>query len=313
MDQIRYNTLWRKNNERYLDKKDDRHKVNCLETRPAMKNPMLKAMKIGFIGAGNMTQALVKGMVESKEVMPDKIFVSNRTEGKLIKLQEQFHIQTRSHNQEIISECDVVILAVKPQDLATALEGLTGQFHQNQIVVSLAAGIPFESLEKQIPDGRLVRLMPNTPALIGRGVIGYMCQDNKDEFVSSLMEDLFGGLGYLLKVENEDQFEALMISCSSGTGFIFEMMMYWQDWIEERGFSPEVARKMTIETFVGTSLLAAQSAGVEIEELQSRVTSKKGVTAAGLNSMRELEIERTLRISFEKAAMRSKEITRSQK
>lgn len=278
-----------------------------------MKNPLLKSMKIGFVGAGNMTQALVKGMVESKEIKADHILVSNRTPGKLIKLSEQFQVQTRTHNQEIISECDVVILAMKPQDFATALEGLTGQFNENQIVVSLAAGIPFESLQKQIPAGRLVRLMPNTPSLIGRGVIGYMSLDEDDEFVSSLMEDLFGSLGYVLKTETEDQFEALMISCSSGTGFVFEMMMYWQDWIEERGFSEEVSKKMTIETFLGASMLAAQSAGIDIEELQSRVTSKKGVTAAGLNSMRELEIERTLRISFEKAAMRSQEISRSMK
>ncbi len=88
-------------------------------------------------------------------------------------------------------------------------------------------------------------------------------------------------------------------------------MMYWQDWIEERGFSPEVSKKMTIETFIGASLLAAQSAGIELEELQARVTSKKGITAAGLNSMRELEMERALRISFEKSAMRAKEISRA--
>jgi pyrroline-5-carboxylate reductase len=278
-----------------------------------MKNPLLKSMKIGFIGAGNMTQALVKGMVESKEIRPDHVFVSNRTPGKLNKLSEQFQIQTRSHNQEIVADCDVVIIAVKPQDFSTALEGLTGHFSEHQIVISLAAGIPFQSLERQIPSGRLVRLMPNTPSLIGRGVIGYMSLDETDDFVSSLVEDLFGSLGYIHRCDTEDQFDALMISCSSGTGFVFEMMMYWQDWIEERGFTPEVARKMTIETFLGASMLASQSAGIEVEELQSRVTSKKGVTAAGLASMRELEIERTLRISFEKAAMRAQEISKSQK
>jgi pyrroline-5-carboxylate reductase len=278
-----------------------------------MKNPLLKTMRIGFIGAGNMTQALVKGMVESKEFRPDHILVSNRSEGKLLKMSEQYQIQTRTHNQDIVSECDVIVLAMKPQDFSAAIEGLSGQFSENQIVISLAAGIPFAALEKQIPAARLVRLMPNTPALIGRGVIGYMSPDPDEGFVSSLMEDLFGTLGYILKVDSEDQFDALMIACSSGTGFVFEMMMYWQDWIEEHGFSPEVARKMTIETFLGASLLAAQSAGIEIEELQSRVTSKKGVTAAGLASMRDLEIERTLRISFEKAAMRSQEISKSLK
>lgn len=297
MDQVRYDAIWRKKTE----------------TRAVMRNPLLKSMKIGFVGAGNMTQALVKGMVESKEFKPDNILISNRTPGKLLKLSEQYQVQTRSHNQEVITECDVVVLAMKPQDFAAALEGLTGLFTDNQIIISLAAGINFKMLEKIIPKGRLVRLMPNTPSLIGRGVLGYMSQDKEEDFVSTMMEDMFGNLGSVIRVETEDQFDALMISCSSGTGFVFEMMMYWQDWIEERGFAPEVAKKMTIETFLGASMLAAQSQGIEIEELQSRVTSKKGVTFAGLTSMRELEIERALRISFEKAAMRSNEISRSMK
>jgi len=234
MDQIRYDAIWRKKPE----------------TRVRMKNPLLKAMKIGFIGAGNMTQALVKGMVESKEIRSDHIIVSNRTEGKLLKLSEQYQVQTRSHNQEVITECDVVILAVKPQDFTAALEGLTGLFNENQVIISLAAGISFQSLQKLIPAGRIVRLTPNTPSLIGRGVIGYMSLDKEEDFASSLMDDLFGGLGSVIRVENEDQFDALMISSSSGVGFVYELMMYWQDWIEERGFSPEISKKMTIETFM---------------------------------------------------------------
>lgn len=297
MDQIRYDAVWRKTKE----------------TRTAMKNPMLKSLKIGFIGAGNMTQALVKGMVESKEFRPDHIIVSNRTPGKLLKLSEQFQVQTRTHNQEVINDSDIVILAIKPQDFTAALEGVTHLFNENQIVISLAAGISMDALEKIIPAGRLVRLMPNTPSLIGRGIIGYMSMDKEEDYVSSLMQDLFGALGSVIRTENEDQFDALMISCSSGTGFLFELMMYWQDWIEERGFSPEVSKQMTIETFLGASMLAAQSTGIELEELQARVASKKGVTAAGLNSMRELELERGLRISFEKAAMRSQEISKATK
>lgn len=276
-----------------------------------MVNPFLKSMRIGFIGAGNMSQALIKGMVESKSVRPDHIIVSNRTPGKLVKLADLYKVQTREHNEMIVEECDVIILAMKPQDLPKALEGFANQIRENQIVISLAAGIGFEMLSKQIPEGRLVRLMPNTPSIIGRGVLGFICEEQGDEFVQSLMEDLFVSLGIVLEVESEEKFDALMVSCSSGTGFVFEMMMYWQDWIEEHGFTEEMSKKMTIETFLGASLLAAQSVGVDIEELQSRVTSKKGVTAAGLNSMRELEIERALRVSFEKAALRSQEISRT--
>lgn len=277
-----------------------------------MNNPLLKTMKIGFIGAGNMTQAMVKGMIESKQVKPDHIYVSNRTPGKLIKLSEHYGVQTRQHNEQIVEECDVVILAMKPQDLPAAVETIANHFEKHQTIISLAPGINLKMLEKMMPVGRHARLMPNTPSVISHGVIGYLVQHD-DEVIATLIEDLFSSLGTLIEVDNEDQFDALMISCSSGTGFIFELMMYWQDWIEERGFSEETSKRMTIETFLGASLLAAQSVGVDIEELQSRVASKKGVTAAGLNSMRELEIERTLRISFEKASLRSKELSNETK
>ena len=273
-----------------------------------MDNPLIKTIKIGFIGAGNMSQVMIKGIVESKLIRPDHIFVSNRTPGKLIKLEELYGVQTRKHNEQVVEECDVVILAMKPQDLPAAVEVIANHFEPHQTIISLAAGINLKSLERMMPVGRHARMMPNTPSLIGQGVIGYLVQ-NDEEIIADLIEDLFSPLGTLIEVDNEDQFDALMISCSSGTGFIFEMMMYWQDWIEERGFSEEISKRMTIETFLGASMLAAQSVGIDIEELQSRVASKKGVTAAGLNSMRELEIERTLRISFEKAALRSKELS----
>ena len=275
-----------------------------------MVHPLMKIMKIGFIGAGNMTQALIKGILEPQQIKNNQIYVSNRTPGKLIKLKELYSgLNAREFNEEIVDECDIIILAMKPQDLPAAVSEISEKFRKEQIIISLAAGINIDALAKIIPEGRLSRMMPNTPSLIGRGVIGLLTQ-NMDESGSDLIHDIFSSLGVMLDVETEDQFDALMVSCSSGTGFVFEMMMYWQDWIQERGFTEEESKQMTVETFLGASLLAAQSAGIDIEELQQRVTSKKGVTAAGLNSMRELEIERALRISFEKASMRSQEISR---
>lgn len=272
-------------------------------------NQLLKRQKIGFLGAGNMAQVMIKGLLESGVTRSDHIFVSNRTPGKLQKLHDLYKIQSLDTNESLVENSDIVILAVKPQDLLMAIEPIASTFHEDQIVISLAAGIKMQTLQKYLPQVRLVRLMPNTPSLIGRGVIGYFTGAS-DEALATLMEDLCSPLGYTLKTEDEDQFDALMVSCSSGTGFVLEMMMYWQDWIVEHGFDEETAKRMTLETFMGASMLAAQSKDVPFEELQSRVTSKKGVTAAGLQSMRELEIERALRISFEKAAMRSKEISR---
>lgn len=266
--------------------------------------------KIGFIGAGNMTQAIVKGLLESKSISPNQVYISNRSPGKLQKISEQWPVHTTQNNEEIIDQCSVIVLAMKPQDLAPAIEPLSSLFDPQQIVLSLAAGISLSTLEKKIPEARLARVMPNTPSTINRGVIGYLNNNAEDEGLPAIVEDLFSPLGLVVPVDDEDQFQALMITCSSGTGFVFEMMMYFQDWLEERGFEPEIARKMIVETFAGASLLASRYQDQGLEDLQNRVTSKKGVTAAGLESMRELEIERLLRYSFEKAALRNQELAK---
>lgn len=272
-------------------------------------NPLLKSKKIGFIGAGNMAQAMIKGMLEAHLTTADHLYISNRTPGKLVKVSETYKLNVCNTNEELVELCDVVILAVKPQDMIAAIEPISQVFLDKQIVISLAAGIRMQTLERHLQQCRLVRLMPNTPSIIGRGTIGFLMSEI-DEGLETLIEDLFSPLGTVMKLQDEDQFEAFMIACSSGTGFVFELMTYWQEWIEERGFDPEIAKIMTVETFFGAAELALKSQDLSLEELQSRVASKKGVTAAGLESMRELEIERALRLSFEKADLRNKEMSR---
>ena len=269
---------------------------------------MNQFLKIGFLGCGNLAQSIIKGMVEQKVVPAERIYATNRSEGKLTKTAELYGIKTMSNNDDLVDTVDVVILAMKPQDLPAALENLNGIFHDNQLVISLAAGVTLKTLKKKLPKYRVVRLMPNTPAIISRGVLGYVLSE-ENPATESLVEDLFSPLGYVLKVEDEDQFATLTVSCASGTGFVFELMLYWQEWIEEHGFEPMVARRMAVETFLGAAMLAANSQGTPLEDLLSKVTSKKGITAAGLQSMRELEIERALRYSFEKAALRNQELS----
>lgn len=266
--------------------------------------------KIGFIGTGNMGQAIIKALVDSKTVYPDHIYATNRSPGKLKKVEEIYGVKPLSTNEELVDTCDIIFLAVKPQDLTQVLEPIASSFLSGHLVISLAAGFSLESLQKLIPNvGGVVRAMPNTPSTIQKGVIGY-CFGKGSETYKGTVEDLLSPLGLVVPAEEGGTFEALMISCSSGPGFIFEIMQYWQEWLEEHGFDSQVARQMVVQTFLGTAELAARSEAISIAELQDRVTSKKGVTAAGLQSMRELEIERALRFSFEKASIRDQEIQR---
>lgn len=264
---------------------------------------------VGFIGAGNMCQALVEGWLAKSLIAAPDILVANRTPGKVKKLVENFQVVEKGTNEEIVNDSNVVILAMKPQDMIAAVEPISTAFSPDQIVISLAAGIPLARLKKLIPQcPHMVRVIPNTPARILRGTFGY-CTRSNDLIVDRFMERMFKPLGLTVKLEEGEQFEAFMIATSSGVGFIYEMMIYWQEWLEERGIDSELAQQMTVNTFSGAAELALHSLPQSLDELQSKVTSKKGVTAAGLSSMRELEIERLLRYSFEKAALRDRELS----
>lgn len=264
--------------------------------------------KVGFIGAGNMCQSLIEGWLKKNVFKPNEIFVSNRTPGKVKKLSQQWGIQECATNEQVVESAEVVILAMKPQDLVQAVEPLGSIFNEGQLVVSLAAGISLSKLKKILPKNvRIIRVIPSTPVKVQQGVIGYATAVD-DVTLDRWMQNVFSTLGQVIKVQEGDQFEALIVACASGVGFVFELMLYWQEWLEERGFEPDQARNMTVQTFLGAANLAAQNPSQSLEDLLSRVTSKKGTTAAGLDSMRELEVERLLRYSFEKSALRDREL-----
>ena len=271
---------------------------------------MNKRRKIGFIGVGHMGQAVIQALVESKSVEPSRIFATNRSPGKLKKARELYGVTALNTNEELIDTCDVIVIAIKPQDLTEALEPIASSFHAGHLVISFAAGYSLQTLRKLLPNVRnLVRAMPNAPSNVRKGVIGY-CLAEGAESAEADVEELLAPLGLVVPAEEGEAFAALTVAAGSGPGFVFELMLYWQEWLEEHGFERDAARNMTVQTFLGASQMAALAEQVSLEELQDRVVSKKGVTAAGLQSMRELEIERALRYSFEKAVLRDQEISR---
>lgn len=264
-------------------------------------------MKIGFLGAGNMTQAIVNGWIKNQTIAPLDIYVSSRTSGKARRLCDSLGLNFCENNEDVIEACDMVVLATKPQDLEAAVEPIASSFQDSHIVVSLAAGYTLHALRKLIPSqATIVRVMPNTPLQIGEGVIGYSLT-KPDLVIERRIEHLFQPLGLVVKLDEGEAFQALTVGAASGTGFVFELMVYWQEWLEEHGIDSDVAKEITVKTFLGASKLADQSQG-SLNDLQAKVTSKKGVTAAGLDSMRELEVERLMRYSFEKAVLRDGEL-----
>ena len=260
---------------------------------------------------GNMGQAILNGFVTSGTLSAKDIYISNRSPGKVEKMVKKHGCHGLSHGNAVIDQCDIVILATKPQDLIQLLESAQTSFREDQIVVSLAAGIQLAKLRKYISDAKIVRVMTNTPIFVSRGVIGFTMAES-DIVIERIVKKLFTPLGYVVSLEEGDPFAAFTVGSASGTGFLLEMMSYWREWIQENGIDPEEASKIVIETFLGTAMLADQEKEQSFESLTQKVTSKKGVTAAGLQSFRELELEGLLRMSFNKALLRNQELGKSQ-
>jgi pyrroline-5-carboxylate reductase len=269
---------------------------------------LLKQKKVGFIGGGNLAQSIIAGLLESKTLEKDQILVSNRTDKKLKKIEEKFGIQTRNTNEEIIDECQIIIIATKPQDLLEAIEPIASSFTAEHLVISLAAGYSLETLSKTIYEcNNLAKVMCNVAVRSKNSMMAYSLY-KEGPLAAELIEELFSPLGEIIEVEDDEAMSAFTVSSSAGIGFVLELIQHWQDWIEGYGFDKETAKLIASQTFLGAAKLSLDNMNLNSYELINQIASKKGVTEAGLESMRETDIDRVLRISFEKALMRDKEL-----
>jgi pyrroline-5-carboxylate reductase len=268
-------------------------------------NFYLKTKKIGFIGSGNMTRSLIIGLKFNKNIILDNIFVCNRTSEKAEAMSKTLGINFAEHADLILETCDIVVISIKPQDLKEFLESYGKSFTEDQIVLSLCAGVKLEALHEHLPQVKnIARLMPSTTCEFGKGVLGIF-SDN--EAVASELEEYFESVGAVYAVDDEDSLDSIMISAASGVGFILEFMQIWSEWLEEEGFDQESASEITKLSFAGVSAMLENS-DKRFSKLQSEVTSKKGVTLAGLEMMRSMGLDDVLNKSFAAARRRSKEM-----
>ena len=255
----------------------------------------------GFLGAGSLCQALLEGFLEKINIPRENIFLSSRSDKRLHKVVKQFGVQKVAENEELLQKAQVIFLCVKPQDITFAMESLAGRFNPEQTVISFVAGVSLNQLKELVScDCRLARVMPSMPASIGQGLFGYSVL-NKDR-LKFFIEELFSPLGIVLPVREQDM-GVLTVAGASGVGFVLELMQYWSEWLESCQLSEEIARRITMQTFVGTALWTKAFPSVSLSELQCRVASKKGVTAAGLKVFADSELDTILRMGFEKSVL----------
>jgi pyrroline-5-carboxylate reductase len=240
-------------------------------------------MKITFIGGGNMANALIGGLLKQGFSSADITVVEPLAENRE-RLSGAFGIACRPAVDGSILGCHVLVLSVKPQQMREALAPLAGTL-KNQLVISIAAGMRLMDISRWLGGySRLVRTMPNTPALIGAGITGLYADPAVDSEGRRQAEQVLGAVGKTLWVADEALMDAVTAVSGSGPAYVFYFIEALRDAARALGFSEEQSRLLAIETAVGAVALAANSAE-DIAVLRQRVTSKGGTTEAALNSL----------------------------
>lgn len=267
---------------------------------------MTKQLKIGFIGGGNMAAALVGGLA-GKLTAADHIHVVDISEQALQRLQAQFGVTTSLQIDASLAACDVVVLAVKPQQMREAAMQLR-PYLQSQLVLSIAAGIRAADLSRWLGGHEaVVRTMPNTPALLGMGMTGMAAMPGVSPPQREQAEAIMRAVGKTLWLNEEAQLDALTAISGSGPAYVFYFIEAMQQAAKEMGLTEAQGTELAIETFRGAAQLAANSPD-PISVLRERVTSKGGTTHAALTSMDQSGVKDAIVRAAKAAAQRGREL-----
>jgi pyrroline-5-carboxylate reductase len=267
---------------------------------------MQSDLKIGFIGGGNMAGALISGLVNTLKDS-QQIYVVDLNEENLTRLATQFGVRTSTQIDTGLSQMDVVIFAVKPQNMQAVVTQFSPHLN-SQLLLSVAAGIRAGDMARWLGDYRkIVRAMPNTPAMIGQGMSGLFAMDAVSDADKVTAQNILQAVGETVWVEQEQLIDAVTAVSGSGPAYVFYFIEAMQEAAEQLGLSAEQAKQMALATFNGAAQLAKQS-DESIQTLRERVTSKGGTTYAALCSMEDSQVKAAIAKAIQAAATRGKEL-----
>ncbi len=276
--------------------------------------------KIGFIGSGNMGEAMINGLIQSGLCEPTEIWASDVREARLRQLNDTYGINITEENAEVFDAADVVILAVKPQDMDEVLERLASSFPHTikgvKLLISIAAGFPIKRIEGHLytpldenTKGLLpiVRVMPNTPALVLAGMAGMSGNQYAKESDRSNARAILEAIGKVIECKEED-LDAVTALSGSGPAYIFYVIESLVEAGAGLGLRPSHALSLTLETVKGSVKLLEET-GEAAASLRKKVTSKGGTTEAALDILDSHNVKMHLMEAIRAAAQRSKELS----
>lgn len=268
---------------------------------------MAAAPTIAFIGAGNMAAALIRGLIKTGTVAASQIVASDPELDRLTRLESELGIRTTTNNIDAIETANIVVLATKPQTFRNLLPEIASALPTGSLVISIAAGISSTTIEQALPSGtRVVRTMPNTPALIGAGATAIAGGTHATEPDLDLVERLFESVGIVVRAP-ESQLDAVTALSGSGPAYVFAMIEGLRDAGVREGLPASVALELASQTVYGAArLLLEQDESPEM--LRERVTSPGGTTRAGLDALEAAGFAEVLADAVRAATRRSVEL-----
>ena len=264
-------------------------------------------MKITFIGAGNMAEAIISGIIKNKKVDKKEITVSDISQERLDYMLETFGINASIDNNTAVKGAEVIVLAIKPQAFSKVWDDLHASISPDVLIISIMAGVSSDKIENGTKR-RVVRVMPNTPALIGQGVSGVSAGKFASYKDMDIALDLMSACGLALEF-SEDKLHAVTALSGSGPAYIFYFIEAMCAAGVELGLTKEDALILAKATAAGASNMAMEANDLP-EVLRNRVTSKGGTTAAALDALSEQKVDEAISRAMKAAVIRSKELAK---
>ncbi len=267
----------------------------------------MKSQRIGMLGAGNMAGALIRGLLASKSVTAEQIVASDVRGDHLKELETKYGIKTFVDNRELAAVSNLVVLAVKPQVIDRVLDQMADAFLSGTLLVSIAAGVPIRSLEARLPEHvRVVRAMPNTPAIALAGATGIAPGSRATQADIDITQALFAAIGRSV-VLDESLIDAVTGLSGSGPAYVMVMIEALADGGVKVGLHRDTALLLAAQTVYGSAKLLLET-GEHPGRLKDMVTSPGGTAIAGLHTLESGGIRRTLIDAVDSATKRAIEL-----
>jgi pyrroline-5-carboxylate reductase len=264
-------------------------------------------VKIGLVGCGFMGEAMLSAMVKKGITSPADVRVAEINDERSRLMSGTYGVDATADVEHAVQGADIVVFAVKPQEFDRAAHHLQGRFRREQTVMSIMAGVPIDRIARMLSHAGIVRVMPNTPAVVGEGMSVWTATPEVDEATRGQVASILGAMGLEVYVEDEKYLDMATALSGSGPGFVFMLIEAFVDAGVQIGFKRPVAEMLALQTFIGSAKYA-EATGKHLAQLRNEVTSPAGTTAAGLVVLESAGMRGAILDAIEAAYNRSREL-----